>query len=219
MRVQSVFVYLFFAVVIIITGCAAPPVYPPAPPEQEYRTAEDYFNGGVRDYRKAEYGDALEDFGNAIRLKSDYVAAYYYLGLTYERLGKLNDAERAYIDSIRYDDRYLPSREALGLLLYDMKRSKDAEMQLGVAKSLGSSMPQVFYTLGQIDMEENECRKGMVYFKEALRLDPSYLEAKVALEDAEDHCRPKAAKPVKPAPPRQEKTFKGGGRAIDPEKF
>jgi hypothetical protein len=100
-----------------------------------------------------------------------------------------------------------------------MKRSKDAEMQLGVAKSLGSSMPQVFYTLGQIDMEENECRKGMVYFKEALRLDPSYLEAKVALEDAEDHCRPKAAKPVKPAPPRQEKTFKGGGRAIDPDKF
>jgi tetratricopeptide (TPR) repeat protein len=221
MRVPSVFVSLFVAVVIIVSGCAAPPVYyPPVPAERpEYYSAKDYFDGGVRNYRKGEYREALEDFDKAIQLKPDYVEAYYYVGLTNERIGRLNDAERAYIDSIRYDNRYLPSREALGLLLYNRNMFKDAEMQLGVAKSLGSTMPQVFYTLGQINMKENECRKGMAYFKEALRLDPLYPEARIALEDAEEHCQPKAAKPAKTVHPRQEKTFKGGGRAIDPENF
>lgn len=221
MRLRSAFAYLFsIAVLITLSACATPPQYaPPAPERADYRSPEDYFSEGMRDFKKGEYREAIEDFDKALRMRPNYVEAHYFMGLSFQKMGRFEDAERAFVEAIRYDSRYLPARESLGLLLFDSKRYKQAEEQLEMAKSLGSTMPLVYYVLGEIEMKEKECNKAIAAYREALRLDPSFSRAREDLEEAEKHCRSKTKK--SPAPPRvrEEKQFRGGGKAIDPDSF
>jgi tetratricopeptide (TPR) repeat protein len=168
----------------------------------------------MEDFNKGEYGEAIENFEHAIRMRPDYVEAYFYLGQSYEKVQRVEHAERAYGNAISYDPHYLPAREALGLIEFDHKEYREAEKQLDTARSLGSTNPNVFYAIGRIDLSERECRKAIQAFKEAVRLDRDFHEAWEWLEKAEDMCGRGSGEGV-----HTEKSFKGGGRAISPDNF
>jgi Tfp pilus assembly protein PilF len=180
-------------------------------------TAEELFNEGLREFRRNDYELAIRDFKDALRLKVDFVEAYYYLGQAYERLGSRGPAEQAYLDAVSYDARYLPVREAYGLMLFNQRRDDDAEVQLSVARQLGSVMPEVYFSLGSIKLKKRDCKEAIALLREALRLNPSYYEAKDKLKEAMDRCAPRKAAPT--PKPREEKSFRGGAKAIDPEEF
>lgn len=206
---------------VALSACVPPPPEPPsyAPPRErpEYRTPEGFFEDGMRDLNRGEFRDAAEDFQQAVRLRPNYVEAYYFMGRAFEGLRNDDEAMRAYSAAISFDSRYLPARESYGLLLFAVKSYREAERQLEAAQSLGSEVPEVYYCLGTIEYRERECNKAIAAFKQALRLNPSYRDAREALEETLEHCR--GSRPAPPPRPREEKSFKGGGKAIDPDSF
>ncbi len=194
---------------LFLSACATPEYHES---REEYKGPDYYFRDGIEDFNKGKFREAHEEFEKAIRLKPDFVEAHFWRGQSYERLGQPDSALRSYEDALRYDSHYLPAREAYGLLLFQLKRYKEAEPQLETARDLGSRMPQVFYALGRIELAERECKKAINNFRQALALDPAYMDAREALEKAEEGC---GKRQERRAPPRTEKSFKGGGKAIE----
>lgn len=213
-KINPLFVFACFAAGLLLAACAPSEPYHQERVEQEYKGPEYYFKDGMKDFRKGEYTEAIEDFKHVLAMEPNHVESYFYMGQSYEQLGRRDHAEKAYENALSIDPRYLPGREALGLLEFSEKEFKKAENQLEAAKDLGSTNPNVFYALGRIELAEKECRKSIQAFKEAIRLDPGFHEAREWLDKAEDRCgKPHGVKP------RTENSFKGGGKAIKPEDF
>lgn len=89
--------------------------------------------------------------------------------------------------------------------------------------SYNSTDPRVYVYLGRIYMYENECPSALAQFQRAVALDPGYYEGKQQLALAEQKCgkrQPNTGyrKPAEPKP-RESNEFKGGAKAINPEKF
>jgi tetratricopeptide (TPR) repeat protein len=215
-RINPLFLFACIAVGFLLTACVPPqPYHQERVEREEYKGPDYYFRDGMKDFQKGEYGEAIEDFQHVIQMQPNHVEAYFYMGQAYEQIGRREKAEKAYEIAISIDPRYVPAREALGLLEYGEKEYQKAEKQLEAARDLGSVNPNVFYVLGRIELAEKECRKAIQAFKEAIRLDPRFHEAREWLDKAEDRC----GKPHHSKPPRTENSFKGGGKAIKPEDF
>jgi len=189
-RINPLFVFACIAVGLLLAACVpSEPYHEERHEVAEHHGPEHYFKDGMNDFRKAEYKEAIEHFEHAIELRADYVEAFFYMGQSYEKLGKIEHAEKAYKNAISYDPRYLPAREAYGLIEFAQKEYKEGEKQLEAAIDLGSTNPWVFYSKGRIDLAEKECRNAMKNLREAIRLDPGFHEAREWLEKAEDRCR------------------------------
>lgn len=196
---------------LMLCACVTPAPYPERQEREEVKGPDYYFRDGMEDFRKGKIREAHEEFEKAIQLKPDFVEAYFWRGQCYEQMQRPEDALRSYDSALRYDTRYLPAREALGVLLFNLKRYKEAEPQLETAKDLGSRMPQVYYALGRIELSEKECKKAIASFRQAVNLDATYIEAREGLEKAEERCGGHREE----RRPRTEKSFKGGGKAIE----
>jgi tetratricopeptide (TPR) repeat protein len=173
---------------------------------KEKNRADDYYRDGLEDYKKGEFKEAIEEFKKAIEKDSKHLLAYYGLGLTYESLKRTKEAEESYEEAIRIDPKHLPSREALGLAYFKMDKYKNAEPHLKAARTLDSKVPEVYFALGEIEQKEKACRTAIIAYKQALKLNPNYLEAHNALKIAEADCRKKKEKPtiIIPTKPAQQ---------------
>jgi tetratricopeptide (TPR) repeat protein len=187
-RINLLFVLACIAVGFLLAACAPSEPYHQEPVEKEYKGPDYYFKDGMKDFRKGEYTEAIEDFKHVVEMDPKFVEAYFYMGQSYGKIGRREHAEKAYENAIAVDPRYVPAREALGLLEYGEKEFQKAEKQLEIAKDLGSVNPNVFYALGRIELAERECKKAIQAFKEAIRLDPGFQEAREWLDRAEDKC-------------------------------
>jgi|GEM_PF-4156882 len=88
--------------------------------------------------------------------------------------------------------------------------------------------PRVYVYLGRVYMYERECPSALAQFQKALIIDPTHYEAKQQLQLAKQQCGTKQPAtssgsgsqrtPSEPKP-RESNEFKGGAKAIDPEKF
>lgn len=210
-KINPLFVFACIATGLLLMACVPPEPYHEHHEMEEYHGPEHFFKEGMEDFRKGEFREAIEHFEHAIQMRPGYVEAYYFMGQAYENLHKDDPAEKAYKNAVSYDQRYLPAREALGLLEFEDKEYKEAEKQLEAAIGLGSTNAHVFYAAGRIDLSEKECRKAIKKLKEALRLDPDFHDAREWLDKAEDRCGESHEKT------RTDKSFKGGGKAIKPE--
>ena len=143
-KVNVLFVFACMALGLLLAACAPTEPYHQERVEKEYKGPEHYFKDGMKDFRKGEYTEAIEDFQRVVQMEPNYVEAYYYMGQSYEKLGKRETAEKAYENAIAIDPRYVPAREAFGLLEYDQKEYRKAEKQLDAARDLGSTNPWVF---------------------------------------------------------------------------
>lgn len=203
--------------IVFLLGCAAPPPPPPVAPPQ--KTAQDDFNEGLAYFKTGDYDSALHEFSEAVQKNPNFLEAVYYLALTYERKGMYPEAERFYQECIAIDNRYLPARESLGLLYYGQQRYLQAKEQLEIAKNLNSIVPEVYYCLGEIYRMEGNCPFALAAFERALQLNSSYLLASDALRSTRKECAKSSGQKRAKRPVKIEKTFTGGGAAIDPDDF
>ena len=66
--------FIIFCIAVCI-GMAAGSSYC----EDEKKTAENYFTDGVKNYDKADYGEAAKNFNKAISVDPQYASAYFGL--------------------------------------------------------------------------------------------------------------------------------------------
>lgn len=155
----------------------------------------DFYQNGMAEYNKGDFGDAVESFKKAVNENPKDYQSYYALGRSYEKLAKPAEAITSYEAVIKIKPDYLPAREAAGLLYFQQKKFQEAEGHLKLAGTLGSKTAEVYYCLGEIEQREKACKNAIIAYKEALKLNPDYVAARNGLKAAEAACRKKKSPP------------------------
>ena len=180
-------------------------------------SAQDYYAAGIRAFGAEDYNQAATQFDAAIRLAPGMADAYWYLGMCYAKMGMARRAEETYKSGLAVAPGHMRLHEALGLLSYDLNDYPQARRELSQAAALGSAHPQVFTYLGNLAMFDGDCPSALANYRRALSIDPGFLPAREGLSNAQGRCR--TSKPKATPRPKVEKSFTGGGAAIDPSDF
>jgi len=213
MKARMVYVFAALVCVSMFTmGCNRQPVDPyPA------YTAQQYFDMGMQAFTAENYPQATQYFETTVSMAPSMADAHYYLGLCYLKQNMLRRAEDSLATALRYNPGLLRAREALGVLYYTKGDYFQAKRELEQCRAGYSTNPQVYQYLGAIYLSEGNCPAALAMFTRALELDPALFPARQGYEDAKRAC---GRGPGKTAPqPRIEKSFKGGGKALDPSEF
>ena len=78
-----------------------------------YTFMEPYKEKALVLYRKEQYMEALRVLDKAVKIKSSYAEGYFYMGLCFEKLNRLEDAKESYETALIYDADYDEARQAL----------------------------------------------------------------------------------------------------------
>lgn len=141
--------------------------------------AEAFYYLGIC-YRKTGTTEAVDAFKKAIEIDPNYVNAYYELGVTYNQLNMKKEAIKAFKEVLEIS----PDHE-------------DALLNLGIAHCLDNNFrsaatvlkrsveifpnKKAYYYLGVSYAGQTLHDKAIYAFKQAIEIDPNYLEAYIGL--------------------------------------
>ena len=160
--------------------------------ESDKDYAEQFRRQGRASQEQGDFGKALFYFSRAAAYLPDDAAIQNDLGLMYEQLGKLDDAEASYRSAIEKDTRYLPAYSNLGILFKKRGNYEFAAMYLQRRIELGGGSDP--WVLSAQEELEDLYRKAP-YLKNTRTLESaSELERQIAQDKTlakESHYRKK----------------------------
>jgi tetratricopeptide (TPR) repeat protein len=137
------------------------------------------------DYDDQHYAAAVDRLLQAVALDPGFAKAHDNLGLSYEALGRDEDALRSYREAVRLNHE-VPAGSPwpplnLGLLLSRLDRGDEAETLFRESVRLDPRFAQGHYHLGVACEKKGRAEEAVRELEEAARLDPSYPEPLYAL--------------------------------------
>ncbi len=137
------------------------------------------------DYDDGQYAAAVQGFLRVIQLDPGFTKAHDNLGLSYEALGRNDEAERSYREAVRLNreqkTRWPWPALNLGLLLVRLDRPGEAAALFREALREDPRFPQGHYQLGVWLERQGRLEEAAAELEEAARLDPAYPEPAYAL--------------------------------------
>ena len=134
-----------------------------------------YFLGRAK-YNLKRFDEAVRAFTECLKLDSQNIKAADNLGLSYEALGKTEDAEASYRKAIAVDTA-VPHTNAgpylnLGTLLVDNQRAKEAEPYLVQAAEIAPADSRAHQELGKAFLQLNRLEEAGAELEKAVELTP-----------------------------------------------
>lgn len=171
-------VRLLAALVLVCSGCITTgdrqerEVSPKEAAATNLRLASEYLQRGDRER-------ALEKLNRAIEQDPGLAVAHAYLGLTYEQLGQLDEAERHYRTAVRIADQDPSVYNMYAVYLCRRDRLKEADRYFQAAVRIPSyATPETALTnAGVCQLKVPDRDKAEQYFRQALSLNPRYADA------------------------------------------
>ncbi len=135
-------------------------------------SAEHWFLLGFVHYVENDFVAAQESLERAARLKSDHAGAQFYLALTYEGLGRTDDAISAYERGLKLQKaEQLPDMlVAYGRLLFTLGRYDDSEKLIDRAIFAKPDLCDAQYEKGRLRFERRDYASAIKHGKRALEL-------------------------------------------------
>ncbi len=78
-----------------------------------YTFMEPYKEKALVLYRQGQYMEALRVLDKAVKIKSSFAEGYFYMGLCFEKLNRLEDAKESYETALIYESDYDEAKQAL----------------------------------------------------------------------------------------------------------
>ena len=143
-----------------------------------------YWTGRL-DYDDGHYATAIEGLNRAIGLDPAFMKAHDNLGLCYDRLGRLDEADRSFGKAIRLN-RKAPTPSPwpplnYGVLLVSLGRLDEAEPLFRESLSTKPGFAQAHYQLGVVLEKTGRMEEAIPELEKAARLDPGFAEPQYAL--------------------------------------
>jgi tetratricopeptide (TPR) repeat protein len=133
-----------------------------------------YDNLGLCYEALGQYDEAIKTYQEAMRLNRLKPQPSPWppvnLGTLFIKLGKLEEADAALAESLRYDPRFPQARYELGLLREKQKRDDDAIAELKQAAELNPSYAEPHYALGRIHQRKGDTKNAEIAFETFHRL-------------------------------------------------
>lgn len=84
--------------------------------EKDYQFMDAYLEKGLALYDLKKYKESIAVMNKAVTLQNNFDRGYFYMGRSYEKLNKPEEAKQAYEKALMYDPNYEEAKEALGKL-------------------------------------------------------------------------------------------------------
>jgi Flp pilus assembly protein TadD len=128
---------------------------------------------GVDLLEKKKYKEAAGALRQATAMAPDNTDAYNMLAQAYQKLGKNDDAIKAYANSLRLDDSQSTVHTNLANLYIDQKKYTEAQKSLKAASRADSTDPVPHYTLGLLLQQLEKPKEAEAEFRQTVRLAPT----------------------------------------------
>jgi protein O-mannosyl-transferase len=141
-------------------------------PENPYA----HYNLAIKLSDADQYGEAIDHFREAIRLKRDYTSAHYSLGITLAKAGQTSQAIECLREAVRLDPDAVKIRNNLGVLLFSTGQFDEAVSQFRRVVELDTDMWEAYDNLGRSLDRSGKPQAAIENYKHALRLKPDDLK-------------------------------------------
>jgi Flp pilus assembly protein TadD len=148
---------------------------------------------GKQLYRDDQDTKAVETFQQAIKIDPDLAEAHFRLALSYEALGKQEEAEAEYKKAVDANKKHLDDSpddaEAhynLGQTYANLANYSEAIREYRQATKLKTDDPDVYYDLGVAHTKLAQYDAAVAAFSKSLEIDPEYYRAEDALAEAKE---------------------------------
>lgn len=136
------------------------------------RLATAYNNRGVAYRLKANYGQAIDDFNEALRLEPDYASAFNNRGVAYRNMGDVDHAIADYDQAIRLKPDYLAAYYNRGLALAEKREYGKAIADFTIILRDDPKNPIVLYRRGTVYLNNGDIEAGNADLAEAKAIKP-----------------------------------------------
>jgi len=116
-----------------------------------------------------------------MRLRERFVEAAYWLGLAYESSGNSVEAERAYAQTLEWDDSHGAAATRIAHLLRRQKRLTEALQHFSTAQRVSPRDPQANGNLAMILLDLDRAKEAATYAQLATSIEPGRAQWWVAL--------------------------------------
>ncbi|MHC4605557.1 MAG: tetratricopeptide repeat protein [Planctomycetota bacterium] len=134
-----------------------------------------FYADGAKEFRNGNYETAVAHFRKAVDLDDSFFRAFAYLGMTYDKMGKIDEAIEAYRECIELAPDYHKAFNNVGEL-YRRKGLLDyASMVFKMATEIAPTNAIYFYNLGITYSDIGMLRHAEEALTRAFELEPEYL--------------------------------------------
>ena len=150
---------------LLLAGCATTGT------SDKTKMAEGYYNRGINHLQTKDFEKAMVEFQRSINTDPKFKMSYYAMGMAYDMMGKLNDAEKYYKEAIDLDHEFSDAYNSLGTVY--MKQKKWKEALKAFQKTLQNKMyatPNIAYVnIGDVYLNLEDYPKAIEAYQEAKR--------------------------------------------------
>ncbi|MFC1504560.1 tetratricopeptide repeat protein [Spirochaetota bacterium] len=139
------------------------------------------FNAGYKAYVAKQYDESERRFKNSISHKDDYADPHSYLGSTYVRKKKYEDALSESREAIKYDDKNYNAYFNMGEVYDVLNDRRKAEEYFYKVIELKSDHFLAYYRLANIKFKNNQFNEAKGLYYKCLNLNPNFYKAYVNL--------------------------------------
>ncbi|MCK9419639.1 MAG: tetratricopeptide repeat protein [Nitrospirae bacterium] len=134
--------------------------------------------------KQGRYGEAMRQYGEALRIKPDEAFVYDKMATDFDIVGRLDDAVAYYGKSLQLDPGNARVHNNLGITLIRRGSAGEAIQHFSQAVQLDPGLGDAHYNLGLALTTAGKTQEAIKYYSEALRLNPSDPEIRISLEKA-----------------------------------
>jgi tetratricopeptide (TPR) repeat protein len=141
------------------------------------KLADAFYNRGRAYASKHDYGRAIKDYDQAIRLNPTLGNAFYSRGLAYRHKGDYDRAIEDYNQALRINPKYVEAFYGRGLA-YQQKAEYDHAIEdFDQVLRINPSYADAFISLGNVYAQKGEYDRGIANFDQAVSLNPLSADA------------------------------------------
>ena len=146
-------------------------------PIPAFEGPELYFLFGNRKYQERDYQGAIDDYGQAIRLKPDFAEAYGNRGNVKSRLNRYEDAIADYDQVLHHQPDYAEAYVNRGAAKNDLGRYEEAIADYDQALRLQPDLAEAYSNRGTAWSDLGRHDEAITDCDQAIRLRPDYAPA------------------------------------------
>ncbi|MEO6392306.1 MAG: tetratricopeptide repeat protein [Pyrinomonadaceae bacterium] len=152
-----------------------------------------YFNLGMDAQKHDRDDEATEAFEAAVKLQPEFPEGHLRLGLSYDVMGRTDDADKEYKVAVEQyrkkitsDGKDATDRFNLGLAYKQLKRYDEAAETFRLATKIKADYGEAFFELGLALIKTARYADAVNALKKAVELDPDNYSAQDALQKAQE---------------------------------